>query len=100
MCLRGQVKLRRRKKILKQETTSAAYEDTEYEPYKTRHMIYAILTAIMPTATVAVAVGYWAAVRNPDNFQWDQPVKHGANAVVRIDLPHANQLHGVIKARR
>ena len=46
---------------------------------------FAVLTAVLPTATVIVAVGYWAAVRGSiGEVYLDEPIKHGVNAVIML----------------
>lgn len=53
--------------------------------YTPLHKVFAVLSAILPTASVIVTVGYWAAVREVGGRIFlDEPIKHGANAAVLL----------------
>ena len=80
VCLDGQRRLHQRKVA----SRSGGPVLSGQEPYNAGHVFYAILTAIMVTGAATVAIGYWAVIRVPDDLNWEDPIKHGANAVVLL----------------
>jgi hypothetical protein len=61
--------------------------DPPFEPYGLLHKFFAVLSAILPTASILVTVGYWAAVRKGPGggaVFVDEPIKHGGNAVITL----------------
>jgi hypothetical protein len=51
------------------------------DTYRLRHAAFAIMSATLPTVAVLVVIGFWSAARG-GHVNWDQPVKHGANAAI------------------
>jgi hypothetical protein len=58
-----------------------------FQPYGPLDKTFAVLGTILPTASILVTVGYWAAVRNnstDDLVFVDEPIKHGGNAILTL----------------